>query len=155
MVEIKLIILIVNYIVIILMKPQVKELNNFYVRYTSFGISLYEVGFRCQFFLAIAFYILGMKPFMIENKLPLVAVALITFILGCFLTKSNNDVRRKIIQNIEEIEQIEVEDQSLEDLAQEIVTLSKIDSIHHVFEMFLAVTMGHSVFLLLSTWLYE
>ena len=152
---VKIIVLIINYIIMVLMKPQVKELNSFYVKHTSFGISLYEVGFRFQFFLAIVFYILGMKPSMVENKLPVLTYVLFAFILICLLTKANNDVRKKIIQNIEEIEQIKVEDQALEELAKETVTLSKIDSLHHVFEMFLTITMGHAVFLLLSTWLYE
>ena len=155
MVERKIIVLIINYIVMVLMKPQVKELNSFYVRDTSFGISLYEVGFRCQFFLAIAFYILGMKPSMIENKLPVKAYVLIAFVLICILTKANNDVKEKIIHNIKEIEQKEVEVQSFEVLSKETVLLSKVDSLHHVFEMILTITMGHSIFLLLSTWLYE
>lgn len=151
----KIFILVFYYLIIILMKPQVKEINRFYVRNTSFGITLYEVGFKCQYFLAIAFYIFGMKPTVVENKLLFQIYIVLAFIVMCLLTKANNNVRGRIKQEIEEIEDKDRKNESIEELTKEVIVLSKIDSIHTVFEMFFTITMGHALFLLLSTWLYE
>lgn len=155
MVTKKLIILTVNYLIILLIKPWIKEINGFYARNTSFGLTIYEVGIKCQFFLVIAFYLLGMKPFMIENKLPVQIYFIAAFTILCTVTRSNNDVLGRIKKDIEEMEKKEKENEPINELAREVLMLSKTDGFQQLVEMFLTVTMGHALFLLLSTWLYE